>query len=59
MGSMKPCELAVQIISGYHAKFHKGRGSTPYSRSPDVPELARRDTVGVPSEYSVSPVLFL
>jgi len=57
--SMKPCELAFRIISGYHAKFHKDRGSTPYSRSPDLSELARRNTVGVPSEHSGSPVVFV
>ena len=58
---MKPYELAVRIISGYHAKFHKGHVSTPYSLSPDLSEceLAWHDTVGVPSEHSGSPVVFV
>ena len=58
---MKQCELAVRIISGYHAKFHKGLGSTPYSRSPNLSEceLARHDTIGVPSEHTGSPVVFV
>jgi hypothetical protein len=58
---MKPCELAVRIIFGYHAKFHKVRSSTPYSRSPDLSEceLALHDTIGVPSEHSGSSVVFV
>jgi hypothetical protein len=56
---MKPCELVFRIISNYHAKFNKGRGSTLYSRISDLSELARRDTVAVPSEHSGSPVVFV